>query len=62
MEDIEGILRSVMNEADKKTKGESNPGSPPNADSLSSEMKAMMTNIQTAMVDSDTRAKATVAI
>jgi hypothetical protein len=61
MEDIEGILRSVINEADKKTRGQSNPGSPPNADSMSSEMKAMMTDIQTAMEESNTRAKATVA-
>jgi hypothetical protein len=60
MEDIEGILRSVVNEADKKTKGDSNPGSPPNADSMSSEAKEMFTNIQVAMEEANARSKATV--
>ena len=60
MEDIEGILRSVMDEANKKTTGESKPAPVPSADSMSSEMKAMMTDIQDAMADSKTRDEASV--
>ena len=61
MEDVEGILRSVINEASKKTNGESKPGPVPKAGSMSSEMTALLGDIQTAMVESDTAAKATVA-
>ena len=61
MEDIEGVLRSVINEASKKTNGESKPGPVPKAGSMPSEMTALLGDIQTAMVESDAAAKATVA-
>tara|TARA_R110000744_G_scaffold31727_1_gene74555 strand:+ start:1310 stop:3421 length:2112 start_codon:yes stop_codon:yes gene_type:complete len=60
MEDIEGILMSIVDEANKKTTGESKPAPVPSADSMPSDIKAMMTDIQDAMADSKTRAEASV--